>query len=201
MKRLNLIPKDIRYGLLYRAYIFAGLHAPQVMASLIAIFLVVAMTISITQSLLIRKYDGIYSEKNKALDLARVKSKNLTDLSTQYKNMASYLSYVNSVVDRQIEQLRSRKEAWGSWAITLMELKSHMPKKLWLYSLETREGKIYIEGGAFNEDVVADFMISLRGSSAFSNVQFDYTKKTNIGAAEVINFKINCLYDTRTVLQ
>lgn len=201
MKRLNLLPKDIRYGPLYRVFLFAKAHLVRVACWGIMLFLTVTIGTNIAQSVLIRKYTVELRQEKKALDTARAKGKSIEELSLQYKKMFAYLNYVNNLVQRQIDQLEWRKKNWGSWGLTLAELKRYIPKRLWLYSLETKEGVLSIEGGSFSEDSITAFMSNLRGSLSFSGVQFDYTNKVAIAAAEVMNFKINCKYDTKAAVR
>ena len=201
MKRVNLIPKDVRYGVLYKAYLYAGLHIIQVSVGVIIFFLIAASMTSIMQSILIVNSRKEVAKAEKTLDVARVKGKSLADLSMQYKRMATYLSYANTLVGQQMNQLKAQKENWGSWALTFVELRNLMPRRLWLYRVDIVDERLQIEGGAFSEQAVTTFMSGLRGSTAFSDVQFNYTETASIGAAEVINFKINCMYDTRAVIR
>ena len=177
------------------------MHVFQVAAGVVIVSFFLAIFMSLTQVLVIRSKNGVLRSQEKALDLARVKKSNLEDLSNQYKSMASYLARVNGMVERQLKQLNFQKESWGSWALTLLELKAHIPPKLWFYNLETKDDKFYVEGGAFSQDAITLLMSNMRGSPSFSNMQFDYTNKTTIGAADVIDFKINCKYDTKVVVQ
>ena len=133
MRRLNLVPKDIKYGPIFKVLMLAKAHMVGVGIGAIALFLVMATTVGTTQAVMIRRHTKAIREEKKDLNKARADAKNLENLSMQYKKTASYLSYVNSLVQKQLAQLRQRKENWGSWGLTLAELKRYIPKRVWLY--------------------------------------------------------------------
>ena len=131
-------------------------------------------------------------------------------LEAQQKKVAAELDRVQAVVveldekERQLIQqiegqnqrlayLKQYQERSGRWAEVLGEIKRAMPYGVWLTELEgDLRKKLRLAGGAFQEDLVTQFMGDLKQRSRFDDVAFNFTKKGEVGKTEFVQFEVTC---------
>ncbi len=65
-------------------------------------------------------------------------------------------------------------------------------KRMWFNSFESKDKTVEIDGIAFDNKTVADFMTRLQGSGLFSAVKLKTIKKTKIKDSDLKSFQISC---------
>ena len=94
---------------------------------------------------------------------------------------------------QRLEYLKQYQGRSGKWAEVLGEIKRAMPYGVWLTELEgDPRRQVRLAGGAFQEDLVTEFMGDLKRVSRFEDVAFNFTKKEAAGKAEFIQFEVTC---------
>ena len=88
------------------------------------------------------------------------KAKKVTQIKHRLKQLEDKLSVVNSLELKRFEQL--------DLVAALADLM--VPEKMWIESLKSSEDWVRIQGVAFDNPSIADFMRKLEGSSLFSKV-------------------------------
>jgi type IV pilus assembly protein PilN len=67
-----------------------------------------------------------------------------------------------------------------------------VPKRMWFTHLESRGGKVKINGIALDNKTVADFMVRLEGCGLFKEVDLKTLKSKKTQAAKLKSFIISC---------
>ena len=201
MKRLNLIPRDLRFGMLYQVWVFVVTYQAKVVASTAAVFLALVVFVLVVQSVSIYVLKGKIERERRGTEELKAKVESSKLAAKQYTDMQDYLARVTEFMQYKISYLAAVKDRPAQWSVILQELRRYIPKRVWLYGLSTDKGQMKIEGGTFDEDLVSAFMNNLKESVSFSGVNFNYTRRTKIGAAEVVNFEIVCNYNLEAALQ
>ena len=71
------------------------------------------------------------------------------------------------------------------------DLADLVPERLWLKKLETKAGKVTMEGESIDTGIVADFLRNLNQSESFVNVDLQSTKGgKSVDGVSLVNFKI-----------
>lgn len=95
-------------------------------------------------------------------------------------------------VARRKEQLLRQLEAMRvDWDVVLEEVRTLMPRDVWLTQVELRDaGDLSFNGYAMTYEAVARFMVSLEGSEMFQNADMTVSQKQKIANRNVINFSV-----------
>ncbi|TMJ12378.1 MAG: PilN domain-containing protein [Bacillati bacterium ANGP1] len=76
-------------------------------------------------------------------------------------------------------------------SVSLDALKTVIPRDVWVTSVTTQEGRnVVFDGYTFTYKSVAQFMVALRESERFRNIDLTTTQKDHIGLREVVKFTI-----------
>jgi len=76
-------------------------------------------------------------------------------------------------------------------SVSLDALKTVIPRDVWVTSVATQEGRnVVFDGYTFTYKSVAQFMVALRESERFRNIDLTTTQKDHIGLREVVKFTI-----------
>jgi type IV pilus assembly protein PilN len=70
------------------------------------------------------------------------------------------------------------------------------PEKLWLTGYSESQQKVSISGVAFSEELIAEFMRRLQGSSDFTAVELVVSEQSDIAGTKVKKFQISCQLTT-----
>ena len=74
---------------------------------------------------------------------------------------------------------------------SLQAIKTVIPSDVWLVTVSTQGGhSVLFDGYTFSYKSVAHFMVALRGSDRFQNVDLSSTTKDHVGDREVVKFSI-----------
>ena len=131
-------------------------------------------------------------------------------LEARQKKMAAELEQVQATAaeleekERQLLQqidwqrqrlayLKQYQDQSGRWAEILQEIKRALPYGVWLTELEgDSHRQLRLAGGAFQEDLLTEFMGDLKGISQFQDVAFNFAKKGAVGKTEFVQFEVTC---------
>lgn len=148
---------------------------------------------AVAQGLLVKSYEG----------KTRV-------LAAEQKKVAAGLDQIQTVVmeldqkeDQLLQQiegqnqrlayLKQYQDRSGRWAEVLGEIKRALPYGVWLTELEgDPRRQVRLAGGAFQEDLVTEFMGDLKRVPRFDDVAFNFAKKGEVGKAEFVQFEVTC---------
>jgi Tfp pilus assembly protein PilN len=76
-------------------------------------------------------------------------------------------------------------------SVSLEAIKTVIPRDVWLTNVATQEGRnIVFDGYTFSYKSVARFMVALRESGRFQNIDLTSTQKDHIGLREVVRFSV-----------
>lgn len=94
---------------------------------------------------------------------------------------------------RRKEQLLRQLEAMRvPWDTVLEEVRTVMPKDVWLTGAEVDDvGKLSFTGFGLTYEAVARFMVSLEGSEMFTDADMAQSQKQRIANRDVINFQVS----------
>lgn len=95
-------------------------------------------------------------------------------------------------IARRKEQLLKQLEAMRvNWDVVLEEVRTLMPRDVWLTQTELRDGgALTFNGYAMSYEAVARFMVNLEGSEMFHNADMTVSQRQRIGSRDVINFSV-----------
>ena len=68
-----------------------------------------------------------------------------------------------------------------------------VPKRMWFTHLESKGGKVKINGIALDNKTVADFMVRLEDCGLFKEVDLNTLKRKKAQAADLKSFTISCI--------
>jgi Tfp pilus assembly protein PilN len=174
MIRINLLPRErVRRGTAV---------APRALALLmvgVLAFVVVVSTMFLNARN--RRVEAELARVNHEIEVLRPKVARVEELRRQIE------------VARRKEQLLRQLEALRvNWDVVLDEVRTVMPRDVWLTSVEMRDvgGDLIFSGYAMTYEALARFMVSLEGSEMFHSVDMTASQKTKIASRNVINFTV-----------
>jgi len=91
-----------------------------------------------------------------------------------------------------ISELKSRQHG----AVRMMdEVSKAMPDMVWLTKLNFNNNLLKIEGVALNNELIANFINSLKASHYFYNEKFDGSNRKAKGGVDIFQFKLSFAFD------
>ncbi len=89
------------------------------------------------------------------------------------------------VLEKKLAVINELKKKKGTPVRILDELSIHMPDKMCLRSLKKQGAKLEIQGWAFTDEVIANFMTSLQRSRYFTGVELIVTERFKPTGTEI----------------
>jgi type IV pilus assembly protein PilN len=114
--------------------------------------------------------------------------KRLKEKIGEIDNIKKFQAEVKKKLDI-LNQLRRDKTGP---ATRLAKLSDAVPDKLWLTKYAESGGKISLAGVAFNEELIALFMLNLQASNEFTNVELIVSEQLETGGMKAKRFEISC---------
>ena len=187
MITLNLLP--IKEGLKYRKQLKS-----------LMLFLVVIILIVVANIIFYSHHSDLATEQ-------RLKVNKLQKDVDKYKNLLGNLKKEKKKREaflRRIEAINSLEKLRKNLLKILDEINRQIPHKTWLLSLNKKENKIELSGGASSYENVTRFAHSLKGqSNTFSKIEIievhseTYSGKVSTGKykqkLKFLAFRIDCL--------
>jgi len=118
---------------------------------------------------------------NKQLDTLRPVAQEVQRLDTIVRNLEDRQTRLKALLAMQLPASQS-----------LEAIKSVIPSDVWLVNVSTQGGghNVLFDGYTFTFKSVARFMIALRDTDRFRNVDLTSTSKDRLGEREVVKFQI-----------
>jgi type IV pilus assembly protein PilN len=134
-------------------------------------------------------------------------SNKVDSLNTSIKNTKTELAKYNKINDeiaqikKQLDNLKKKMavmktlEANRFEPTRLLDIMTQVivPKRMWFTQLESKGGKVKINGIALDNKTVADFMVRLEDCGLFKEVDLKTLKRKQNQGAELKSFTIYCL--------
>lgn len=194
MDRINLLPDDlVLTAWPNRVRFWVDRQFLPTLGRAAAGALALVVLISVGLGLAAKSYEA----RARALEARR---KKMAVELEQVRAMAAELEEKERQLLQQIDWQRQRlaylkqyQDRSGRWAEILLEIKRALPYGVWLTELEGDPRKqLRLAGGAFQEDLVTEFMGDLKGISRFQDVAFNFAKKGAVGKTEYVQFEVTC---------
>lgn len=144
--------------------------------------------------LLILFFMGFFLLRQKA-EIRRLDSE-IAEMKAELTDLAREVQLVKELTKRQEEiehwlgVIEKLNENRFLRAHLLDEVATLLPDYVWLSSLIESALSLTIEGRAFSNLIVADFMLRLMGSPYFNNIELSLVKRAKVGEQDVMDFKL-----------
>lgn len=193
MERVNLLPEEARLRPIERLLLVVDRQFPKVLLGVVGSVVAIGLLVTIVQGFSLFGGRKRLKALKQEIQLLQVENKNKEGYFKQLDQIQQELQRQKSVIDLKIAYLSAARAHPRLWATVLKDLRRNIPHGVWLTELETGpSGSLRIAGGATDENLVTEFMTTLKSSPHFSNVSFTYTEKDAIGQIWVVKFEIVC---------
>lgn len=92
---------------------------------------------------------------------------------------------------RKADLLKSLEAARVPWDVILEELRTILPKDVWLTQIEALDGgHMVFNGYGLTYTSVARFMVSMEGSNLFQNIDMTHGQKQIIAGRDIVQFSL-----------
>ena len=134
-------------------------------------------------------------------------SNKIDSLNTNIKNTKTELARYNKIND-EIAQIKKKLNNLKKKMAVMKTLEANrfeptrlldimtqvvVPKRMWFTRLESKGGKVNINGIALDNKTVADFMVRLEDCGLFKEVDLNTLKRKKAKAADLKSFTISCI--------
>ncbi len=121
------------------------------------------------------------SDTNKQLDALRPIAQEVNRLDQTLKSLEIRQAALKELLGKQLPAAES-----------LEAIKSVIPSDVWLVNVATQQGghNVLFDGYTFTYKSVARFMVALRDSERFRNIDLTATQKDKVGDREVVKFQV-----------
>lgn len=131
--------------------------------------------------------------KNVKRDIKRTEQK-IDDLKEVEKKVNEFIEK-NKELERRIQIIAELEKRRSGPLFVMDALSSSIPERAWVNEITSRGGSARIEGIAWNEFTVADFMKSLQKSNYFKNVRLRVIEKKQVSNLPLRSFEISSNLD------
>jgi Tfp pilus assembly protein PilN len=180
MKRMNLLPKDLRPGQSKKGLF--GVSGRQVWAVFKTCWMMVVVGLFfggmlVGQRVAIADYEQRKEQVRRELKGARISS---TQLKIQLQEMnitRSDLDQQQQIMEDRAEALKSVRHVEGSFAMLLAELVGIIPEQVWMTKLTYAKERLKIVGTSESTQFVTELMGEMDNSRWFRDTTFAYTQR------------------------
>ncbi len=191
MERINLLPDDLTLSPVNRFLFLVDRQFLPTLGRMAGISAVLVGILALGQFLMTQR--SIMATAGLKEKCARVAAEveKMADVMARLDQRESELNRQIRWQNERIGYLRSYQDPSGRWAPVLKEIKRALPFGVWLTELEGNpQRRLQIGGGAFEEDMIVQFMAALKGIPRFRDVSFNFAKKATIGKTGIVQFEI-----------
>jgi len=170
-----------------------GRQFPKVLLGAVGSVVVVGLLLSLMQGFALHRGRARLKAIKREIQILKVENQNKEGYFKQLGQIEQELQRQKGMIDLKLAYLNAAKTHPRLWATVLKDLRRNVPHGVWLTELEVGSGgALRIAGGATDENLVTEFMTTLKSSPHFSNVAFSYVEKEAIGQVWVVKFQIVC---------
>lgn len=193
MERVNLLPEEARLRPLERLLLVVDRQFPKVLLGAVGSVAAVGLLITLIQGFSLFHGRQRLKALKQEIQLLQVENQNKEGYFKQLDQIQQELQRQKALIDQKVAYLAAARAHPRLWATVLKDLRRNIPHGVWLTELETGpDGSLRVAGGATDENLVTEFMTTLKTSPHFSDVGFTYTEKDAIGQTRVVKFEIVC---------
>lgn len=193
MERVNLLPEEARLRPLERLLLVVDRQFPKVLLGAVGSVVAIGLLLTLIQGFSLFQGRKRLKALKQEIQLLQVENQNKEGYFKQLDQIQQELQRQKAMIDLKVAYLNTASAHPRLWATVLKDLRRNIPHGVWLTELETGAGgSLRIAGGATDENLVTEFMTTLKSSPHFSNVGFTYTEKDAIGQFRVVKFEIVC---------
>ncbi len=157
--------------------------APGTVAAIgsIALIVLILAVVGLYMGNRVASLHGQLRDVNKQLDALRPVALEVQRLDQMVKGLETRQAALKDLLGRQLPASQS-----------LEAIKSVIPRDVWLVNVTTQQTghNILFDGYTFTYKSVARFMVALRESERFRNVDLTSTQKDKVGEREVVKFQV-----------
>jgi type IV pilus assembly protein PilN len=137
----------------------------------------------------------VHSEMSERILLSRARvaqmQRDIDQFKPQLEQVAAFRKK-KAELEKKIGVIEELDRARGGPVRVMSELAAKTPKRLWLLSVSTNDGRITLKGESMDNELVAVFLRGLGDSKYFTDVDLNGTKlEGNEGDMRVVSFEIN----------
>ena len=134
-----------------------------------------------SQTKKIDKLNGVKNANQARIEALKKKVKEVDDFEAKIRQFEERKKVIVSLRKNQSVPVR-----------TMNEISFLLADGVWLNRMDIKENKITINGSAFTNSNVVDFVNNLKRSSSISGVYLEETRQSKTGKVSVFNFKLKC---------
>lgn len=132
-----------------------------------------------------------------AADIAEI-NEQIAELEPTVRRVEE-LNRLIAAAERKEQLLRQLEASRVPWAQVLLELRTIIPRDVWLTQISAAsDGALVFNGMGLAYVSVARFMVNLESSPMFEGTDLTVSQKQQIGAREVVNFSVTSRLTART---
>jgi type IV pilus assembly protein PilN len=137
----------------------------------------------------------VHSEMSERILLSRARvaqmQRDIDQFKPQLEQVAAFRKK-KAELEKKIGVIEELDRARGGPVRVMSELAAKTPKRLWLVSVSTKDGRITLKGESMDNELVAVFLRGLGDSKYFTDVDLNGTKLVGgSGDMRVVSFEIN----------
>jgi type IV pilus assembly protein PilN len=121
--------------------------------------------------------------------------KQIDQFKPQLEQVERYRATKQSI-ESKLEVIDHLERSRSGPVHVLDELAVHSPDRLWLTSLEAKNGKIVVKGMSLDNELVALFMTSLGASPYFETVELEETEAKDVDGLRLNAFAVSAMIET-----
>jgi len=100
------------------------------------------------------------------------------------------LATTKTKLDKKVKTITELKAKQQDAVRMMDEVSKALPDMVWLTKLSFTDNVLKLEGSALTNDLIADFINSLKASNFFFNEQFDGSNRKLEGGIDIFSFKL-----------
>jgi Tfp pilus assembly protein PilN len=193
MERINLLPDELALTLPNRvAYLVDKKFVPTLIRS-VSVVAGALFLLSVGAGLFSKTYEEKTERVQERQEILEEELREAAALSDELRMREEQLTQQITRHKERLVYLENYRDRRGRWDLIFREIKRVMPYGVWLTQLDGSEkGYLRLVGGAFEEDLVTQFMGELKEAPPFSEVTFQFTRKDKIGKTDIVRFEVSC---------
>ena len=195
MKRMNLLPEEVRKLTSMEWFQKVCLSNRIFQICVLGIFFLVVVSVIQTSAVNRNKKQlsvlkNEFRQTEKELDENKKVYEFLVEKQKNEKQK-------QKILVRRLDILETALEERANWTAALAELSEVVPGNLWFKKISLRSDQLILQGTALNNAIITSFMKSLDNSKVFKDTSFNYTRRGEKKASELINFEVTTSFKTR----
>jgi len=193
VERINLVPDDVAFTGWDRLLALVDRRMGWVIGWVAAFVFLVEAGMATAHGFTAARYARMAEDMEKRRVSLVAEMENVSAFVSQLERSERDLTQQTESLKKRIEYLGVYRETPGEWADTLEDIRRALPYGVWLTEMETlTRWQLRLDGGAFNDQLVSQFMSQLKANPRFIHVEFRFAKLGKIGQTGIVEFEVAC---------